>query len=326
VLLAACAAAPRFDGPLPVRNQHPAQLQVVHLPPAGATPVPAEQARFRLDAAYSSLYLVGNRNGNSITLDGEVLRSSLNCRYGLGGGLEAWLELPWALTTGGFLDSLLIDFHEAFGFRDGGRPQAPKDRFDVDVRQGGASVFAQEKERATLLDLPLGASWAFLPVTRERPFGLAVHAALELPVGNDDRGYGSGRIETAVGVSGELRAGPTAWSAWAQHAFAKTPPRARAAGFTFRDVSSVGGGVEVAVNDWLGAVAQLEYETSTLRDLNLRRASHSQSLLWTGLRARTSRRLTIDAALGEDLTSNIAPDFTVWVALSLRLGAALGPD
>ena len=326
MFVAACASAPRFDGPLPVRNQHPAQLQVVHLLPAGATAVPNEQARFRIDAAYSSLYLVGNGNGNTITLDGEILRSSLSCRYGLGANFEAWLEIPWALTTGGFLDSFLIDFHDTFGFADGGRTDAPKDQFEVEVTEQGTSVYSMEKERGTLLDLPLGMSWAFLPVTAERPFGFAVHAAVELPVGNDDRGYGSGRIETALGLSGELRVGPTAWTAWTQHAFAESPPRARNAGFEFHDVTSVGGGVEIALSDTFAAVVQVEYETSVLRNLDLAQASNSQGLLWTGLRTRTSRRLTCDLALGEDLTSDVAPDFTLWLALSLRLGAALGPE
>ena len=41
-------------------------------------------------------------------------------RQGLGDGLEFGFELPFAHTSGGFLDRFLIDYHDALGLPDQG--------------------------------------------------------------------------------------------------------------------------------------------------------------------------------------------------------------
>src|SRR5688500_4126943 len=119
VLLGGCVDAPRFHGPLPVRNQHPAQLTVLHLPPASTNTLAADAWAARADIAYSSLFLSGSAPGagprKSFRMDGEYLRISPQLRTGLGGGVEVSFEVPFAHTTGGFLDDFLIDYHDAFG-------------------------------------------------------------------------------------------------------------------------------------------------------------------------------------------------------------------
>ncbi|MFY9343626.1 MAG: DUF3187 family protein, partial [Planctomycetota bacterium] len=187
VATSACVNRPAFQGPLPVRNQHPAQLTVFHLPPANAAMLPAGAVTARTDAAYSSLFLLGSGNGGTWFMDGEYLRVGLGTRIGLGGGLEVATEIPFAHTTGGFLDSLLIDYHQWFGLPDQDRDVAPKDRYRVDASWGNQVVWSVERDSSELLDVPLWLSAQVLPPGPGR-LGVAVRAGVELPTGDQDRG------------------------------------------------------------------------------------------------------------------------------------------
>ena len=88
---AGCVSEPAFAGPLPVRNQHPAQLTVLHLPPATTRVQPAGELQVRTDAAYSSLWLLGQSATTNGTwrMDGEILRVATSLRAGLGSGLDS---------------------------------------------------------------------------------------------------------------------------------------------------------------------------------------------------------------------------------------------
>lgn len=318
-LLGACAAAPHHRGPLAVRNQHPAQILVLHMDPEGVRGLAAGEARVRMTSSYSSLFLSGGDRADSFEMDGEILRAGVGVAMGLGAGLELDAELPLAVAGGGFLDDFIVVWHEAFGFPDQGRDRAPKNVFAVRVRRDGAVVHEMEPGRVEPLDLPVRLTWNVLPRTGRRPFGLAVRGAVEFPTGDEDRGYGSGDLEGSLGVVGEVRHGALAVTAHAQHTFAATPSRARRAGLRFADVSSFGLGFEVALTDAWNVLLQTEAETSTLRRLGFSQAADVQWLLWTGTRVDLTERLSFEAALGEDLSAFVAPDFTVHAAFELRL-------
>ena len=64
--------------------------------------------------------------------------------------------------------------------------------------KGERKVWEVREESLRLLDLPLEVSWAFLPVTEQRPWGLAVRGGIELPTGDEDRGFGSGEVDVTV--------------------------------------------------------------------------------------------------------------------------------
>lgn len=315
MLLAGCAASPRLRGPLPVRNQHPAQLTVLHLPPAAATVLPPGSAATRLDAAYSSLWLTGSgTGGRAWAMDGEYLRTALAARFGLGAGLELGVELPFAHTSGGFLDSFVIDYHDTFGFADQNRTSVANDQFRVEARRNGATVWSVSESGLALLDVPLTLTWQATDPTRGP--GIALRGGVELPTGDDDRGYGSGETEVGAGVVLEQRALGCGFYGHAQHTFAGTPGPARAAGFSFADVTSAGLGVEAPLADGVEALLQVEWETSTLRPLDLSITRREQWLLWVGLRADLGRDFDLELGFAEDLHGLVSPDFTAWLAVA----------
>lgn len=317
----ACVAKPDWQGPLPVRNQHPAQLTVMHMPPARAEVLGPEGVQVRLDAAYSSLFLFGDNGARSWTMDGEYLRAAAGLRWGLGDGFEFAFEVPVAHTSGGFLDSFLIDYHEMFGFPDQGREDTPRDQFDIEARDGAQSVWKVESDALELLDVPLQLTKE-LVAPRPGTVGLAVRGGLELPTGDDERGYGSGELEPSLGALAEYEAFGVGFTAHAQYTWAGTPGQAKRAGLRFADVVSIGVAAEMPVTDAVHAFVQVEWETSTLRHFGLQITDRDQCLLWVGGRWLASRTLGVEAGFGEDLAGLVSPDFTAWLGMVWSPGAA----
>jgi len=309
---------------MPVRNQHPAQLTVLHMQPARAAVLGAGAVEARLDAAYTSLWLSGQGTGRSWLMDGEYLRAGPSARIGLGRGLQLGIELPFAHTSGGFLDDFVIDYHDSFGLPDQGRDVAPRDGFAVRAEQNGAVVWSVERDGLQLLDVPLILQWEVLPAGPGR-LGLAARGAVELPTGDDEDGYGSGELEASCGIVAELQAGGLAFTGHAQHTFAGTPAAARRAGLHFADVTAIGGGVEAPLTPDLSLLAQVEYETSALREFGLRATGREQAMLWVGGRWRVTPRCAIEVGFGEDLIGLVSPDFTAWLGMVVELGVAADP-
>tara|TARA_R110002072_G_scaffold100429_3_gene221195 strand:+ start:99005 stop:100006 length:1002 start_codon:yes stop_codon:yes gene_type:complete len=310
---ASCVVTPKLGGPLPVRNQHPAQLTVMHLDPADTAVLPAKQTAWRTDLAYTSLFLNGSNAQGSWFMDGEVLRAALDARIGLGHGLELGMQLAGSHASGGFLDDFIIDYHDAFGFPDQDRSTSVNERFLVDATQGGNSVWTVRESSAELLDVPIHLTWQILE-PGERQFGLALRGGVELPTGDQNNGYGNGQLDVALGAVFDYHSHGIGWSGHVQHTFAGTPRPSRAAGFSFADVTSIGLGVELPLTKHLHAIVQAEWETSTLRNLGPQVAARDQALLWVGGRYRTSPGWSVEVGFGEDLVGLASPDFTAWLA------------
>ena len=292
--------------------------------PAGTAPLPAAEARVRVDAAYSSYFVSGANLANSFVMDGELLRAGVKTGVGLGHDLELHFELAVAHTSGGFLDSFLIDYHDFFGFPDGGRKNVPNNRFLVEARQSGNTVYEMSEEKLELLDLPVELRWAFLPITREQPFGASLRAAVEFPTGDQDHGFGNGEMDYSVGLVGEYRHDIVAVTAHVQYTFAGTPDLAERGGLHYQDVTSAGIGTEICVSDRVTLLAQTEFETSTLRDIDLSQVEDPQWTIWAGARTRLSPRISVEAGFGEDLITDVSPDFTAYLAFVFDLGGPTG--
>ena len=312
---AGCTAAPAGGGPMPVRNQHPAQLTVLHMAPAAAAVLPAGRIGARVDAAYSSLWLRGSGSGDTFTMDAEYLRVANRLRAGLGGGLELGLELPFAHTSGGFLDDFVIDYHSWFGFPDQARDSSPRDQFEVRATRDGNTVWSLDNSGAELLDVPVQLTLQVLERGPDHP-GVALRSAVELPTGDDRRGYGNGELDVSFGVLADYQPGPVGWYAHLQHTFAGTPRNARRQNFAFADVTSLGLAVELPLLPELAAMVQVEWESSTLRELGLPAVARDQLLLWVGGRWQASRDWSVEVAFGEDLIGLVSPDFTAWLGVS----------
>lgn len=317
--LAACAPLPRGLGPLPARNQHPVQLTVLHLDPVPAATHPAGEASVRLDTAYTSLWLSGNGNGNRFAMDGEMLRAALDLRVGLGAGLELEMGLPVGYASGGSLDGFVTGWHDFWGLPDQGRDTYPEDAFAVRAQRGAATAYDLEANELHAMDLPIGLRQEILA---EGPAHIAVRAAIELPTGDDDAGFGNGEVDVALGAVADLRWEDFGVFAHAHHTFAGTPGRAKAAGLAYRDVTALGLGVDYRLFAGFTLHLQAQWETSTLRGLGFDRTADPHLLLWSGGRFALGPRTFLELGIGEDLMPYISPDFSVWAAVGTTFGGS----
>lgn len=319
---AGCVATDRYDGPLAVRNQHPAQLTVLHLDPDDANVLPRGSSRWRTDFAYTSLWLIGDNGPQQrFQMDGELLRTALDARTGLGAGFEFGVQLPFLHSSGGFLDDFVIDYHELFGFPDQDRSAAPRDAYGIGAVANGRSVWSQQAAGLELLDVPLQLTWSLRPSGVDR-FGVALRGGIELPTGDAGRGYGNGQLDAAAGALFDYHTPRFGWSGHVQHTFAGTPRTSRDADFRFADVTSIGSGLELPLVDGLVALVQAEWETSTLRRLDVPAAARDQMLLWVGGRLALAPDWSVEVAFGEDLIGKVSPDFTAWLSFAWQPGAA----
>ncbi|MCB9878535.1 MAG: DUF3187 family protein [Planctomycetes bacterium] len=318
VVPAACVSRPSFEGPMPTRNQHPAQLLVMHMPPAAAGVLGAGRATVRTNAAYTSLYLFGVKDTATWQMDGEYLRAATELRLGLGAGLQLGVEVAAAHTSGGFLDDFLIGYHDALGLPDQGRDQDQKDAYRVAATRDGRTVWEADQEGAALLDLPITLTWQVLE-GGDRRVGVAVRGGVELPTGDERRGFGSGGLDASVGALVDYRLPGLALYGHAQYAWTSTPDQAQRAGLRFGDVTSVGVAGELPLDDTLTALVQIEWETSTLRHLGPSEAAHNQLLGWFGGRLQASPGWSIELAIGEDLRGYASPDVTAWLGMTWKL-------
>lgn len=324
LLFTGCVAAPELLGPMPVRNQHPAQLTVLHLPPASAAVLPAGATAARLDSAYSSLFLNGQgTGGRSWSMDGEYLRTALAAQVGLGAELELRFELPFAHASGGFLDRFLIGYHETFGFPDQNRSPSPRDAFGIEAQRNGSTIWRVEPNGLEWLDVPIWLTWQLRDPARG--LGVALRGGVELPTGSERRGYGNGQVDAALGVLLEQHALGCGFYGHLQHTFAGTPAPARSADFHFADVTSAGLSAELPLDAGVAALLQIEWETSTLRRLDLPVTARDQLLLWAGLRADAGRGWNVEIGFGEDLRGLVSPDFSAWLGMAWNPAATRGP-
>lgn len=315
---------------MPVRNQHPAQLTVMRLEPMPSAALAAGAVEARASMAYTSLFLAGSTPQSAFYMDGELLRTQVGARYGLGSGVEVGFGLPVLHTTGGFLDSFLIGYHDAFGFPDQGRSDTAKNRFEVFAESNGQRVYELREEGVMFCDVPLEAAIELVPVQRTADGsgspGLSARLGVELPVGDEAAGAGNGQADYAVGLCATWPLSFGAVHAEAQHTFAGSPALARRAGFTFSDVTAGSVSLETQPLADLGLLAQASWETAALSGLDLDRASKDTVLLWLGARLRLDGNLFVEVGFGEDLSEYIAPDFTAWLSMAwLPVRTGLGP-
>ncbi len=315
LFLAACVTPSQRHGPLAVRNQHPAQLTVLSLDPVGAQTLAPGQAQLRLDAAYTSLFLQQSNGGNVWGMDGEVLRTGLKTRIGLLPQLELQVELAGVHSGGGFLDDFVESWHDSFNLSNQGRELFPQDQFAVQADFQGKTAYQQNATGFEVMDLPIGLNYNLLPFSQDNPFALTLRGAIELPTGDQGRGFGNGGLDAAVGLVGEFREGPYAMQMHLQHSFVRTPQLARQAGLSYQDVSGVGLSMQASVSQCTTLLAQVELSTSVLRDIPLQGLEKEQLLLWLGLRQILAPKLAMELAFGEDLSTDAPPDFTAYLAL-----------
>lgn len=134
-------------------------------------------------------------------LDGEVYRTTVSARRGVGNGWQIEVNLPIIDMTGGHLDALIEDFHRAFSLDQAGRLGAPRNRFLIYLRDAQGEYFRNQSPGLSLGDTVISVQKAAYWSTAINP--RAIRFEVKLPTGSSRSLTGSGSFDFGI----ELLAG-----------------------------------------------------------------------------------------------------------------------
>jgi hypothetical protein len=280
------------------------------LPALGAPqilPAGAHSASVSWDLANE--YLGHDTPGESLVVDGESQLLRLRWRQGLGSGLEWGLELPWVFRSGGVLDGPIESWHRFWGLPNGGREQAPQNRYRLEYRSDGQTLLDLQQGGNGIGDLHVSAGWQLAP-------RWALRANLQLPTGDADTLEGG-----AWGAAGWLEAAlpfPTGsrWSGYVSAGGSGHEPQGPLASMQQHLVGLLGGGLGLRFTDRWQLLGQLYAHTALYEGSSL--APFGEALqAGLGLRYTLHSGARIDLGFQEDPITQSSPDFALHLSLAL---------
>ncbi len=205
ILMALCSVrsfgAEVQQTPIYIANQNPF-VQIYGLPRAEAGfAVP----KGNLDVAF--LYYVSNNAfsddtgaGETMVWDGETAQYTVKVRYGLFDRLEVGMDVPYLQHSGGYLDSLIRNFHDFFSFPNDRQEEFDKNQIDFDVNSNGSSYELKEATSG-LGDIRFTAAVPLIMGSEESRRYLALRSVLKIPTGDSDDLLGSGSTDISAGLA-----------------------------------------------------------------------------------------------------------------------------
>lgn len=183
-------------------NQSPL-VQIFGLPAIdnGTVTAPGRLAAvLALDMA--SNFGIDENSTESIVLDGETFRTTLAVRYGLARGVEVGLDIPFVAESGGFMDSMVAGFHDAFSLSQSGRDTTSKNRLLYRYSRDGREQFAIDRSNGGLGDVRLSAAVQIHHDDESPDSGVSLRAAVKFPTGESGTLHGSGSTDLALWIAG----------------------------------------------------------------------------------------------------------------------------
>ncbi len=190
-------------------NQSPL-IQIYGLPALGEARVLGPGASTLAAHMQLSNHFTGSSHGvETLSLDGETRRLTLQWRQGLSGNREWGFELPYVSHNGGFLDRSIEEFHDLFGMPQNGRTDLPRKRMDFRYARNGTNLVNLAHATRGVGDVRLSTA---MPLASEDGHASAWRASLKLPTGDEDELLGSGSTDLAGWLSATTTRPPDKWN------------------------------------------------------------------------------------------------------------------
>ncbi|MEN8255076.1 MAG: DUF3187 family protein [Verrucomicrobiota bacterium] len=183
--------------PIYVANQNPF-VQIFGLPkaePGTITP------KGRLDAGF--LYFVSNNaiESESIIWDGETAQYNFRFRYGVSDKLELGVDVPFIEHGGGYLDSIIRNYHKMMGFPNDRQEQFEKNQIKYQLGEDTDPDYLMEEGHSGLGDIRVSAAIPLFEESLHAQRHLALRSLLKLPTGDSKYLFGSGGTDLSVGLA-----------------------------------------------------------------------------------------------------------------------------
>ncbi len=300
-------------------NQSPL-IQIHGLPAIdNASLVPIGRLGMLLSVDAANNFTIDSNTRENITLDGETYRFTLAARYGIARGFEVGLDIPYVAHSGGFMDGFIEDFHHFFGFPNGGRESAPRDRLLYHYASTYNDGINLSDSTSGVGDIRLTGAMQLYRKGDDAPRAVALRASLKLPTGNSHRLLGSGGTDFALWLDasedyrlpalGHLTGfGAVGGMVMSEGDVLKRQQRT-AAGF-----ASLGFGWSPI--NWFALKVQANAHTPIYQNSSLREVNESSVQLVSGGTFAFTQNTSLDLGISEDVLVDTSPD--VVFTLTLR--------
>ena len=306
--------------PFFTQNQSPL-VQIFGLPSIGEPSLtPVRKADLRLIVDLANNFANQNNSRESIVLDGESTRMSLDARYGIDRNFEVGVVVPYLFQDGGFMDGFIDWYHNTFGFSTGGRDQAPTNRLLYQYQKDGQVRLKVDQSSHGIGDVQFTGAFQLYqnPVKPSR--AISLRTSLKLPTGDSDQLHGSGSTDLSLWIT----AGDDYKISVGHLAFYGA---AGILGMTDGDVlkeqqrnwvgfGCLGAGWSPA--RWIAFKIQANGHTPFYKDSELDAVNGNSVQLTIGGTLAFSEKISLDIGVTEDLIVEASPDVVFHLALRGR--------
>lgn len=244
--------------------------------------------------------------GERFRADGEILKLALSTS-GRFSERSFWsVRLPLLHQGGGFMDRIIVDWHDFFGLPQGGRDQAPNDQYRFYYERDGEVLLDVQDGGNRLGDLEI--AWHFEPAD-----DWLLGVQLRAPTGDGDKLSGGGAWGTALWITRELRAGPVSGFVSAGSAFNE---RGDLLPEQQRRVTPFGGaGLGLDIASWLTGLVQVYAHRAPYTQTGIEGLGRDSVQLSVGGIFRLGQSTRLHLLFQEDLGVHASPDFSMQAAL-----------
>ena len=156
-----------------------------------------------------------SRGTESVLLDGEIYRLDIYASHQVPGWTDRWLtrvnlfntaiaiNIPVIRHGGGFMDSLIEDWHELFGFPNGNRDTRPRDELLYQYVRDGETIINFSDNVTGVGDVQLSLMTQSFK-SKDGNNSVQFRAGIKLPTGEEEDLTGSGKPDAFFDVSARL--------------------------------------------------------------------------------------------------------------------------
>lgn len=279
----------------------------------GAAVLAGGNSRWDVTFSTSSHSVIADAPAESLTLDGETRRLSLDYRRGLGGGWEIGMEAPYLWHESGGLDEFINNWHRWFGLPDGDRDTRPPDELEFVYADAGGTRVALTRNSNGFSDVRLFGGWQFA-TNADR--SLALRLGVKLPTGDSGALAGSGGTDVSIGLAADYTQlfGIADLQGFYRVAAVHVGEPELLADRYREWVGHLSFGVGYRLNDTVELRVQSVSRTA-LYESELEPLGEASSALVFGGHIAFGERLSLGIAVAEDIKVMSAPDVTFQLSL-----------
>ena len=187
--------------PFYTQNQSPV-IQIFGLPSIGdplLVPPRKVDSRFIIDLTNN--FIEDDNQRESIVLDGQTTRISVDVRYGISKSFEVGLAIPYIIESGGFTDGFIDWYHSTFGFSSHGRDQAPKNRLLYQYQKDQQVLLNVNNSSNGIGDIQLMGGAQLYQSAIKPSRAISLRTSLKLPTGDSRQLHGSGSTDLSLWIT-----------------------------------------------------------------------------------------------------------------------------